>query len=56
MVERRGEAAPIALDQQLVQIRAALGQRPALLCFEDAHLLAGDETSLSLLKQLSGPP
>ena len=56
LVERRGEAAPIALDQQLVQIRAALGQRPALLCFEDAHLLAGDETSLSLLKQLSGPP
>jgi ATP/maltotriose-dependent transcriptional regulator MalT/DNA-binding XRE family transcriptional regulator len=56
LVERRSEAAPIALDQQLVQIRAALGQRPALLCFEDAHLLANDETSLSLLKQLSGLP
>lgn len=56
LVERRGEAVPIALDQQLAQIRAALGQRPALLCFEDAHLLAGDETSLSLLRQLSGLP
>lgn len=56
LIERRGEAAPIALDQQLAQIRAALGQCPALLCFEDAHLLAGDETSLSLLRQLSGLP
>jgi len=54
LVERRSEAAPIALDQQLAQIRAALGDRPALLCFEDAHLLADDEASLSLLKQLSG--
>jgi ATP/maltotriose-dependent transcriptional regulator MalT/DNA-binding XRE family transcriptional regulator len=52
IVERRNEAAPIALDLQLAQIRAALTQCPALLCFEDAHLLQDDETSLSLLRQL----
>ncbi|MFZ5880290.1 MAG: tetratricopeptide repeat protein, partial [Chloroflexota bacterium] len=56
LVERRSEAAPVARDQQVAQIRAALANCPSLLCFEDAHLLAGDETSLSLLRQLSGIP
>lgn len=56
IVERRSEAAPLAIDLQLAQIRAALAQCPALLCFEDAHLLQEEETSLSLLRQLSALP
>jgi ATP/maltotriose-dependent transcriptional regulator MalT len=56
LLERRTEAAPISLDQQIAQVRAALAQQPALLCFEDVHLLKEDETSLSLLRHLLAMP
>jgi ATP/maltotriose-dependent transcriptional regulator MalT/DNA-binding XRE family transcriptional regulator len=52
LVEQRAEAAPIALDQQMMLLRSALVNQPALLCFEDVHLLLGDESSLSLLRYL----
>ncbi len=52
LVEGRAEVALMALDQQLTLIRSALSRQPALLCFEDAHLLLEDEAGLSLLHHL----
>jgi hypothetical protein len=58
LVERRSDAAALPLDQQLMLLRAALAQLPALLCFDDVHLLIENETSgsqpgLALLRHLS---
>ena len=58
LVERRSDAAPQPLDQQLMLLRAALAQLPALLCFDDVHLLienetSGSQTGLALLRHLS---
>lgn len=53
LVEPRADAPVIPLDQQMILIRGALANQPALLCFDDAHLLMDNETSLSLLRQLS---
>jgi ATP/maltotriose-dependent transcriptional regulator MalT/DNA-binding XRE family transcriptional regulator len=52
LVEKRTEAAPISLDQQLMLLRSALANQPSLLCFENVHLLQEDETSFSLLRYL----
>jgi transcriptional regulator with XRE-family HTH domain len=52
LVEQRGDAPQLPLDQQLMLLRAALAQQPALLCFDDVHLLLEDEASLTLLRQL----
>jgi len=56
LVERRSETSPVSRDLQIAQIRAALAQVPALLCFEDVHLLKNDEAGLSLLGHLSSLP
>ncbi len=53
LVESRTDAKPMPLDQQIMLLRAALAQRPALLCFDDAHLICENELSLSLLRHLS---
>ncbi len=53
LVERHSEVRPIPLDQQMMLIRQALMRTPALLCFDDAHLLLEEEDSLSLLRHLS---
>ena len=39
IVERTPDSPPVSLDQQMMLIRAAASRRPALLCFDDAHLL-----------------
>jgi len=43
---------PIPLDQQIALIGAALSQQPALLCFDDLHLVRDDVASLALLRHL----
>ncbi|MFZ5880297.1 MAG: helix-turn-helix domain-containing protein [Chloroflexota bacterium] len=53
LVELGRDAAPMAVDQQLTLVRAALANHPSLLCFEDVHLLLGNEASLSVLRQLT---
>jgi ATP/maltotriose-dependent transcriptional regulator MalT/DNA-binding XRE family transcriptional regulator len=53
LIERSKDAQPISLDQQILMIRAALAQQPALLCFDDAHLLIENEMSMSLLRHLN---
>jgi transcriptional regulator with XRE-family HTH domain len=45
-------ASPLPTDQKLTLLRAALANLSALLCFDDVHLLTGNETALSLLSQL----
>ncbi|MEW5940385.1 MAG: tetratricopeptide repeat protein [Chloroflexota bacterium] len=52
LVEPRADSAPIPLDQQILLLRAALAERPSLLCFEDVHLLRDQESSLALLRHL----
>lgn len=52
LVERSTEASPMPLDHQLVLLRAALAHCPALLCFDNLHLLDKNEPSLSLLRHL----
>ena len=52
LVQPRADSAPMALDQQLLLLRAALANQPALLCIEDVHLLQAEESSLSLLRNL----
>lgn len=43
---------PIPLDQQIALIGAALAQQPALLCFDDLHLVREDVAILALLRHL----
>jgi len=52
LVEPRADSAPMAMEQQLILVRAALANLAALLCFEDVHLLRGNDASLSLLQNL----
>ena len=52
LLERRGDGTLLGIDQQLLLLRAALAARPALLCFDDAHLLLDDEPALGLLRSL----
>ena len=53
LVGRRTDAAPMPLDQQVMLLRSALARQPALLCFDDVHLLIENEPSLSLLGHLT---
>lgn len=53
LVERGNDAPLMQLDQQLLLIRSALAHQPALLCFDDVHLLLENEASLSLLRHLT---
>lgn len=46
------DAPPIPLDQQVALIGAALNQQPALLCFDDLHLVREDTAVLALLRHL----
>lgn len=46
------DAPPIPLDQQIGLIGAALTQQPALLCFDDLHLVREDVASLSLFRHI----
>ncbi len=52
LVKRPADALQMPLDQQLLLIRSALLHQPALLCFDDVHLITENETSLSLLRHL----
>jgi ATP/maltotriose-dependent transcriptional regulator MalT/DNA-binding XRE family transcriptional regulator len=61
LVERRADAQPAPLEQQLGLLSAALarsqtlpqaGQPAPLLCFDDVHLLAGDTAALTVLHHL----
>ncbi|MCB9134533.1 MAG: helix-turn-helix domain-containing protein [Anaerolineales bacterium] len=56
LVVPRTDAKPMPLDQQVMLIRAALTHHPALLCFDDVHLLGEDEACLSFLRHLSSIP
>ena len=56
LLEARSDSAPMAMDSQLLLVRSALAKQPALLCFEDVHLLAEDEAGLSLLRHLTTIP
>jgi ATP/maltotriose-dependent transcriptional regulator MalT/DNA-binding XRE family transcriptional regulator len=49
--ERRD--APLSLAQKISLIGAGLQAMPALLCFDDAHLVANDEPVLQLLRHLT---
>jgi tetratricopeptide (TPR) repeat protein len=49
--ERRD--APLSLAQKISLIGAALQAQPALLCFDDAHLVAHDEAVMQLLRHLT---
>jgi ATP/maltotriose-dependent transcriptional regulator MalT len=46
------DAPPIPLDQQIALIGAAFAQQPALLCFDDVHLVRDDVAVLALLRHL----
>ncbi len=52
LIEWRKEASAMPLDQQFMLLRSALLQRPALVYFDDVHLLREDENSLALLHHL----
>jgi tetratricopeptide (TPR) repeat protein len=49
--ERRD--APLSLAQKISLIGAGLQAQPALLCFDDAHLVANDEAVMQLLRHLT---
>lgn len=49
--ERRD--APLSLAQKISLIGAGLQAQPALLCFDDAHLVLNDEAVLQLLRHLT---
>lgn len=48
--------APLPPDRQLTLIGAALHQQPALLCFDEAQTVSGDEAVLSLFRHLRATP
>jgi ATP/maltotriose-dependent transcriptional regulator MalT/DNA-binding XRE family transcriptional regulator len=52
LVDARADARPIPLDRQLALLGAAILARPALLCFDDVHLLAHDPDALAVLRYL----
>jgi tetratricopeptide (TPR) repeat protein/transcriptional regulator with XRE-family HTH domain len=47
------DAPPIPLDQQVALISAAFAQQPALLCFDDLHLVREDIAITALLRYLN---
>ncbi len=49
--ERRD--APLSLAQKISLIGAGLQAQPALLCFDDAHLVANDDAVMQLLRHLT---
>jgi len=49
--ERRD--APLSLAQKISLIGAGLQAQPALLCFDDAHLVVNDEAVMQLLRHLT---
>ncbi len=52
LLDLHAQASPLPPDQKMTLLRAALSNQPALLCFDDVHLLTGNEAALSLLRQL----
>jgi ATP/maltotriose-dependent transcriptional regulator MalT/DNA-binding XRE family transcriptional regulator len=53
LAQRRAEAGRLLpLDQQFELISSALSQQPALLCFDDVHLVRDDEMITALLRHL----
>jgi ATP/maltotriose-dependent transcriptional regulator MalT/DNA-binding XRE family transcriptional regulator len=54
LAQRRAEPGRLLpLDQQFELISSALSQQPALLCFDDVHLVRDDEMITALLRHLS---
>ncbi|MCI0395789.1 MAG: AAA family ATPase [Chloroflexi bacterium] len=46
------KGASLSFDQQVALLTAALNSRPALLCFDDVHLVSQDATTLALFRHL----
>ncbi|MCI0575744.1 MAG: hypothetical protein L0332_32840, partial [Chloroflexi bacterium] len=46
------KGASLSFDQQVALLAAALTSRPALLCFDDVHLVGQDDTTLGLFRHL----